>query len=718
MCIRDRGSNSYSFSSIAITDQASPSFNTTFQNYAAADVVFQAITGPFTVNVTGVTIANMPAAEQLAVSPHETLKFAVSDTAANIEANIDVLESVLLANQLASITVTDMSASALKFTASQQLIDTGAITMTQSSSSGPAITGTVGGQTATSQTPVAPFSNVAIADTNAGQTEYVTVTLSAAANGTLSNLGGGNYTAAVGLYGVSGSATSVTAALDGLEFTPTAGQTGTTTFAINVSDSAGLSASNNATTVTASAPANPGLIPALNISQQLELIYIAYFNRAADGAGFAFWSGQNTQAQAQGESASTALSNIANSFTPQPETIAIYPFLANTNINLTTPAAQAGLTTFIANVYENLFDRAEDQAGAAYWVGQITSGAVGLSAAALAIANGATGTDATEVQNKITVALDFTTRTNTAGLEGTGPSATNFNVAAYDTAVHTVLNGVDGISLNDASVTAGENATTAYIASVTGSPSTGGTLTLANGGAVAVSAGQTQYTAITITGSAALSLTNASTAITTINGSAATGNLSVSTLTLQPPATIIGGAGDDTLNATLATSAVKMSDGSGNDTLQFNGAVAGNVISIGSGSDLVQTQSSAVSQGLSFISAADISNSTTLNSDLDILNGYTAGSTRIDLNGLNASYTMTSVSAGVIASAVAGAASLLAATQDVAALMTAKTVAVFAFGGDEYIYQVKTGGVFSVGDGLLKVSGAAATFRTTDLTLA
>jgi hypothetical protein len=161
-----------------------------------------------------------------------------------------------------------------------------------------------------------------------------------------------------------------------------------------------------------------------------------------------------------------------------------------------------------------------------------------------------------------------------------------------------------------------------------------------------------------------------------------------------------------------------MSDGSGNDTLQFNGAVAGNVISIGSGSDLVQTQSSAVSQGLSFISAADISNSTTLNSDLDILNGYTAGSTRIDLNGLNASYTMTSVSAGVIASAVAGAASLLAATQDVAALMTAKTVAVFAFGGDEYIYQVKTGGVFSVGDGLLKVSGAAATFRTTDLTLA
>ena len=33
-----------------------------------------------------------------------------------------------------------------------------------------------------------------------------------------------------------------------------------------------------------------------------------------------------------------ALTNIANSFEPQPETIALYPFLGGTNINLADPA--------------------------------------------------------------------------------------------------------------------------------------------------------------------------------------------------------------------------------------------------------------------------------------------------------------------------------------------------------------------------------------------
>jgi len=210
---------------------------------------------------------------------------------------------------------------------------------------------------------------------------------------------------------------------------------------------------------TVAATPNAGLLGGLDVAQQLEMIYIGYFNRAADGPGFSFWEGQNTQAQANGESASTALTNIANAFTPQAESIALHPFLASAGGNLTTPTAQAGLTTFIAAAYENLFDHAADPAGAAYWLGQITGGAVGLGAAILAIANGATGTDATELQNKITVASDFTTRTSAAGLNGTGSTSASFLAAA-----RSVLSGVDGASLNDPSVTAGENATTAYIA--------------------------------------------------------------------------------------------------------------------------------------------------------------------------------------------------------------------------------------------------------------
>ena len=77
-----------------------------------------------------------------------------------------------------------------------------------------------------------------------------------------------------------------------------------------------------------SIPSGP-LLNSLNLDQQLELIYIAYYNRAADGGGFAFRGGQNATAQAGGQGAAQALTNIANSFAPQAETDALYPILAN-----------------------------------------------------------------------------------------------------------------------------------------------------------------------------------------------------------------------------------------------------------------------------------------------------------------------------------------------------------------------------------------------------
>ena len=108
----------------------------------------------------------------------------------------------------------------------------------------PTISGTVAGQTTTDLATIAPFSGVTIADANPNQTETVTVTLSAAANGTLSNLGGGSYDATTGVYTDTGTVAAVTAALDGLVFTPTANQvapglTVTTSFTISDKDSAG-----------------------------------------------------------------------------------------------------------------------------------------------------------------------------------------------------------------------------------------------------------------------------------------------------------------------------------------------------------------------------------------------------------------------------------------------------------------------------------------------
>ncbi len=158
----------------------------------------------------------------------------------------------------------------------------------------------------------------------------------------------------------------MTAALDGLVFTPTPGQGGpgqttSTTFTIEDTDSAGRAVTDSTTSVIAT----DSVLGNLGIDQQLELIYIAYFNRAADGGGNAFWSDQNTKAQAEGQSAATALTNIANSFAPQPETIALYPFLGTSDLDLNSPGTQSGLLNFVASVYQNLFDRAPDAAGQA-----------------------------------------------------------------------------------------------------------------------------------------------------------------------------------------------------------------------------------------------------------------------------------------------------------------------------------------------------------------
>jgi exo-beta-1,3-glucanase (GH17 family) len=119
----------------------------------------------------------------------------------------------------------------------------------------PLIVGTVAGQLTNDLIPVSPFSGVAISDPNAGQTETVTVTLSAAANGTLSNLGTGSYNAGTGVYTVTGTATGVTSALDSLIFVPTQhmmalGQTFVTTFTIADTDTAGVTATDGTTTVT------------------------------------------------------------------------------------------------------------------------------------------------------------------------------------------------------------------------------------------------------------------------------------------------------------------------------------------------------------------------------------------------------------------------------------------------------------------------------------
>lgn len=93
-------------------------------------------------------------------------------------------------------------------------------------------------------------------------------------------------------------------------------------------------------------------LSAQDLSGIIEL-YIAYFDRAPDAVGLAYWG----NALSEGMS----MSQIAASFAVQPETRAAYP---------------EGMSNqqFVTAVYDNVLGRAPDDEGFAYWVGQLDAG--------------------------------------------------------------------------------------------------------------------------------------------------------------------------------------------------------------------------------------------------------------------------------------------------------------------------------------------------------
>ena len=113
------------------------------------------------------------------------------------------------------------------------------VTATHTTNTPPTLGGFAAGQTTTDKTAATPFANATVADPDA-QTETVTVTLSAAANGTLA--GGGFASIGAGSYQVTAaSAAAAQADLRALVFTPTMnqaapGQTVTTGFTVQVND--------------------------------------------------------------------------------------------------------------------------------------------------------------------------------------------------------------------------------------------------------------------------------------------------------------------------------------------------------------------------------------------------------------------------------------------------------------------------------------------------
>jgi S-layer protein len=114
--------------------------------------------------------------------------------------------------------------------------------------------------------------------------------------------------------------------------------------------------------------------------------YVAYYGRPADAAGLQFWTLKLDQA---GGNLDAIIAQFGNSA----ESNALY-----------TGSSTAKVTA----IYQLMFNRAPDSAGLAFYVGKLDAGQMTGASVALDIANGATGTDATTIANRVTVANAFT----------------------------------------------------------------------------------------------------------------------------------------------------------------------------------------------------------------------------------------------------------------------------------------------------------------------
>ena len=147
---------------------------------------------------------------------------------------------------------------------------------------------------------------------------------------------------------------------------------------------------------------------------QIVELYSATFNRAADADGVAYWETQTHLTQEQ----------MANSFVISAEAVALYP---TTQTN----------TEYVTAIYNNLFGRAPEADGLAYWVGKLDDGTDKKESMIAAFINGASPADKAVLDNKTAVsiyAVESGSNTTTVSLSSVTADAAT--VAAAKTAVN------------------------------------------------------------------------------------------------------------------------------------------------------------------------------------------------------------------------------------------------------------------------------------------
>lgn len=177
-------------------------------------------------------------------------------------------------------------------------------------------------------------------------------------------------------------------------------------------------------------------------------LYAGYFNRAPDPSGLQFWIDQIDGGR--------AFDTIAADFAASTEATGLYPFL--TAPDVATPS------TFITSIYQNLFNRAPDSDGLAFWSDVLAAKSVSVGDMIAAIINGAVDApdatpptfDKATLDNKIEVGLDWAV------------SAGNTTGFTFDAAAKTAAKAaIDDVTNDEATVTAAKAETDTFLTSTT-----------------------------------------------------------------------------------------------------------------------------------------------------------------------------------------------------------------------------------------------------------
>ncbi|MCY0913676.1 DUF4214 domain-containing protein, partial [Massilia antarctica] len=197
----------------------------------------------------------------------------------------------------------------------------------------------------------------------------------------------------------------------------------------------------------------------LDYDDVVQALYLAYFGRAADSGGLAAFQSQLVSLHAPLTfSAVTAayandagLHSLIDSFGASAESAALYP---------------GATSAFVTAVYKNLFGRAPDAGGLAFWTNAIDHDGLSRANASLSIMAGALENstaqgvlDAKLVNNKIVIASDFTLAIDTTaevnGYVGINPAATvramlasvtaSTDIAAFQATIASTIAALPGV---------------------------------------------------------------------------------------------------------------------------------------------------------------------------------------------------------------------------------------------------------------------------------